>query len=287
MDDKPIEPDQEGLISNDNLNDPLLELPEFESFHFDPSFPRPPPEPPDVEICLYFEPDAPVIDNFNELNDDQRGSEIDFSQNVEDDDSFTFVIRTFLPFLTYPEDVPDFEDSRAHGTDIKEKNKIKTKPSMGMERVRENESNGIDDAECDPEKDILLLEAILNSEPSSPLPNHANYFPEVRKELKNCEAKTDGTSIDEPSEAELKGLLPISEYAVLEGDTMLSTPPNHEGGGSIYDIFTSRDLEFILVLSYLHQGKRGTDIQEKNKKKANSKQIRARNGKDKVKSQAK
>ncbi|GJW08843.1 hypothetical protein Tco_1571266 [Tanacetum coccineum] len=101
-----IEPDQEGLISIDNSNDPLLELPEFESFHFDPSFPRPPPEPPDVEICLHFEPDAPVIDNFNELNDDQRGSEIDFSQNVEDDDSFTFVIRTFLPFLTYPEVSP-------------------------------------------------------------------------------------------------------------------------------------------------------------------------------------
>ncbi|GJX99470.1 hypothetical protein Tco_0356489 [Tanacetum coccineum] len=45
-----IEPDQEGLISIDNSNDPLLELPEFESFHFDPSFPRPPPEPPNV--CL-------------------------------------------------------------------------------------------------------------------------------------------------------------------------------------------------------------------------------------------
>ncbi|GJY16985.1 hypothetical protein Tco_0387407 [Tanacetum coccineum] len=101
-----IEPDQEGLISIDNSNNTLLELPEFESFHFDPSFPRPPPEPPDVEICLHFEPDAPVIDNFNELNDDQRGSEIDFSQNVEDDDSFAFVIRTFLPFLTYPADSP-------------------------------------------------------------------------------------------------------------------------------------------------------------------------------------
>ncbi|GKF20859.1 hypothetical protein Tco_0069497, partial [Tanacetum coccineum] len=102
-----IEPDQGGLTSiviSDNSNDPLLELPKFESFHFDfdPSFPRPPPEPPDVEICLHFEPDAPVIDNFNELNDDQRGSEIDFSQNVEDDDSFTFVIRTFLPYFTYP-----------------------------------------------------------------------------------------------------------------------------------------------------------------------------------------
>ncbi|GKB06963.1 hypothetical protein Tco_0835196 [Tanacetum coccineum] len=130
--DTKIEPDQEGLISIDNSNDPLLELPEFESFHFDPSFPRPPPEPPDVEISLHFEPVAPVIDNFNELNDDQRGSEIDFSQNVEDDDSFTFVIQTFLPFLTCPVDsplllstgsedtifdlgCPDFEDSRAHG----------------------------------------------------------------------------------------------------------------------------------------------------------------------------
>ncbi|GJZ56961.1 hypothetical protein Tco_0612455 [Tanacetum coccineum] len=104
-----IEPDQEGLISIDisnNSNDFLLELLEFESFHFDPSFPRPPPKPPDVEICLYFEPGAPVINNFNKLNDDQRESEIGFFQNVEDDDSFTFVIRTFLLFLTYPEVSP-------------------------------------------------------------------------------------------------------------------------------------------------------------------------------------
>ncbi|GKB45524.1 hypothetical protein Tco_0896277 [Tanacetum coccineum] len=97
-------------ISDNSTNDPLLELPEFESFHFDPSFPRPPPEPPDVEICLNFEPDAPVINNFDELNEDEcfdpGGGEIDVSQNVEDDDSFTFVIRTFLPFLTYPVDSP-------------------------------------------------------------------------------------------------------------------------------------------------------------------------------------
>ncbi|GJX45310.1 hypothetical protein Tco_0261986 [Tanacetum coccineum] len=101
-----------------HANYSLRQLPKFESFHFDPSFPRPPPEPPDVEICLYFEPDAPVIDNFNELNYDKRGSEINFS---EDDDSFTFVIRTFLPFLTYPEDYPDFEDSRALGTGYQER----------------------------------------------------------------------------------------------------------------------------------------------------------------------
>ncbi|GKF79631.1 hypothetical protein Tco_0235199, partial [Tanacetum coccineum] len=75
-------------------------LPEFESFHFDPSFPRPPSEPPDAEICLNFESDTPVIGNFKELNEDQRGSENILFQNVEDDDTFTVTIRTFLPFLT-------------------------------------------------------------------------------------------------------------------------------------------------------------------------------------------
>ncbi|GKF89940.1 hypothetical protein Tco_0263903, partial [Tanacetum coccineum] len=72
----------------------------------------------------------------------------------------------------------------------------------------------IDDAECDPEKDILLLEAILNSEPLSPLPR-------VRKELKICEAKTDETLINEPPEVELKDLPPHLEYAFLEGDNKL------------------------------------------------------------------
>ncbi|GJZ42722.1 hypothetical protein Tco_0589977, partial [Tanacetum coccineum] len=74
-----IEPDQGGLTSiviSDNSNDPLLELP-----------------------YLIAEIDAPVINNVGEIN-------------VEDDDSFTFVIRTFLPFLTHPEDSPNLsEDS--------------------------------------------------------------------------------------------------------------------------------------------------------------------------------
>ncbi|GKA57527.1 hypothetical protein Tco_0756715, partial [Tanacetum coccineum] len=122
-----IEPDQGRLISiviSDNSNDPLLELPEFESFHFDlyddPSFPRPPPEPPDVEICLNFESDAPVINNFDELNEDEcfnpEGGKINFSQNVEDDNFFTFVIRTFLPYLTYPEVSPLLSSTKNEDT---------------------------------------------------------------------------------------------------------------------------------------------------------------------------
>ncbi|GJT92303.1 hypothetical protein Tco_1081148 [Tanacetum coccineum] len=79
--------DSEGdIIFLDNLlnEDPI---PEYERFNFD------------------IEPDAPVINNFDELNEDEcfdPGGEID----VEDDYSFTFVIRTFFPFLTYPVDSP-------------------------------------------------------------------------------------------------------------------------------------------------------------------------------------
>ncbi|GJZ78934.1 reverse transcriptase domain-containing protein [Tanacetum coccineum] len=65
---------------------------------------------------------------------------------------------------------------------------------------------------------ILLLEAILNSDPSPPPPNQGNYLPEIQKELKVYEGKS---SIDEPPEVELKDLPPHLEYAFLEGDDKL------------------------------------------------------------------
>nr|GEX69544.1 reverse transcriptase domain-containing protein [Tanacetum cinerariifolium] len=71
----------------------------------------------------------------------------------------------------------------------------------------------------DPEGDILLLEAILNSESSPPLPNHEQSVPSFKKELKACEAKTIKSSVDEPPEVEFKELPPHLEYAFLEGDS--------------------------------------------------------------------
>nr|GEZ79472.1 hypothetical protein [Tanacetum cinerariifolium] len=56
------------------------------------------------------------------------------------------------------------------------------------------------------EGDILLLEAFLNDDPSPP-PYQGNYLPEVRKELKICEAHSE-KSVDEPHVAELKELPP-------------------------------------------------------------------------------
>ncbi|GJU41554.1 hypothetical protein Tco_1194511 [Tanacetum coccineum] len=91
------------LLSNDPL--PLLENESSNLDHFnDPLPPRPPPESPDVEICFTVEND------FDELNEDEcfdpRGEKIDVFANVKDDDSFIFVIRTFLPYHTYPLDSP-------------------------------------------------------------------------------------------------------------------------------------------------------------------------------------
>nr|GEV24305.1 reverse transcriptase domain-containing protein [Tanacetum cinerariifolium] len=73
----------------------------------------------------------------------------------------------------------------------------------------------------DPKGDILLLEAFLNDDPLLPPSNQGNYLPEIRKELKICEAKSDKSSIDEPPKVELKDLPPHLEYAFLEGDDKL------------------------------------------------------------------
>ncbi|GJY42204.1 reverse transcriptase domain-containing protein [Tanacetum coccineum] len=78
----------------------------------------------------------------------------------------------------------------------------------------------VDDSYYDPEGDILLLESYLNDDPHPP-PNQGNYLPEIRKELKIYEAKTDKSLIDEPPEVELKDLPPHLEYAFLEGDNKL------------------------------------------------------------------
>nr|GFC44404.1 hypothetical protein [Tanacetum cinerariifolium] len=82
----------------------------------------------------------------------------------------------------------------------------------------------------DPEGDILLLEAILNSEPLPPLPNHEQYMPSFKKELKVCEAKTVKSFVDEPPKVELKDLPPHLEYTFLEGDNKLSVIISKELG---------------------------------------------------------
>ncbi|GJV47939.1 hypothetical protein Tco_1438151, partial [Tanacetum coccineum] len=86
--------DSEGdiLLLEELLNDDLVPLAEYNHFSFD------------------VEPDTFVKNDFDELNEDEcfdpgEGENVVFL-NVEEDDSFTFTICTFLPFVTYPEISP-------------------------------------------------------------------------------------------------------------------------------------------------------------------------------------
>nr|GFB72670.1 reverse transcriptase domain-containing protein [Tanacetum cinerariifolium] len=67
----------------------------------------------------------------------------------------------------------------------------------------------------DPEGDILILEALLNSDPLPPLPNQKDYFSKVHKDLKVIEPKENKSSNDEPPEVKLKDLPPHLEYVFL------------------------------------------------------------------------
>nr|GEY91699.1 reverse transcriptase domain-containing protein [Tanacetum cinerariifolium] len=82
----------------------------------------------------------------------------------------------------------------------------------------------------DPKGDILLLESILNSEPLPPLPNHDQYLPSFKKELKVCEAKTVKSFVDEPPEVKLKDLPPHLEMhfwrATISGFTVVENEGN-------------------------------------------------------------
>nr|GFC02953.1 reverse transcriptase domain-containing protein [Tanacetum cinerariifolium] len=67
----------------------------------------------------------------------------------------------------------------------------------------------------DPEGEILILEALLNSDPKPPLPNQKHYFPEAHNDLKVVEPKNNKSFDEEPPEVELKELPPYLEYAFL------------------------------------------------------------------------
>nr|GEZ74362.1 reverse transcriptase domain-containing protein [Tanacetum cinerariifolium] len=86
-----------------------------------------------------------------------------------------------------------------------------------IEDCLNNDSNPeeFEDSEFDIERDILILEALLNSDPE-PRPNQKHYFHEAHNDLKVVEPKNDKSSDDEPPEVELKELPPYLEYAFLK-----------------------------------------------------------------------
>nr|GEU53094.1 hypothetical protein [Tanacetum cinerariifolium] len=104
----------EELLIDDSI--PFLVNESFD-FETDPSFPRPPLEPPDAKFD--FEPDSgevtsAVIKNIDELNEDEC---FDPGGKIDDDYfPFIFVIRIFLPYLIYPEVFPLFLSAKSEDT---------------------------------------------------------------------------------------------------------------------------------------------------------------------------
>ncbi|GJV02128.1 reverse transcriptase domain-containing protein [Tanacetum coccineum] len=96
----------------------------------------------------------------------------------------------------------------------------------------------VDESYYDPNGDILILEALLNSDPSPP-PNQGNYLPKIKKELKIYEAKTAKSSIDEPPEIELQDLPPHLEYALFGRQQQVAKVEKLLDAGLIYPISDS------------------------------------------------
>ncbi|GKE52689.1 hypothetical protein Tco_1487845, partial [Tanacetum coccineum] len=103
---EPFSDDTEETRSGSTTTHDNYSVPEYDSFHFEIE-----PDQGDLtnivieEVNTFLVPED-LIPPGIESNFDPEGGEIDVSQNIEDDDSFAFVIRTFLPFLAYHVDSP-------------------------------------------------------------------------------------------------------------------------------------------------------------------------------------
>ncbi|GJS92523.1 hypothetical protein Tco_0799491 [Tanacetum coccineum] len=103
---EPFSDDTEETRSGSTTTHANNSLPEYDSFLFEIE-----PDQGELtnvvieEVDTFLVPEDSIPPSI-ESNFDPGGGEIDFFQNVEDDDSFTFVIQTFLPYRTYPVDSP-------------------------------------------------------------------------------------------------------------------------------------------------------------------------------------
>nr|GEV01525.1 reverse transcriptase domain-containing protein [Tanacetum cinerariifolium] len=138
----------------------------------------------------------------------------------------------------YSQEVLGFSDVIASGNPTPYYNPIISTSSLTLTTFRDSDflleevdaflalendvtSSEVNHSYFNPEGDILFLKAFLNDDPSLPLSNQGTYLPQVRKELKICEAKNDKSLIDEPPEVELKDLPPHLKYTFLEGNDKL------------------------------------------------------------------
>ncbi|GJS33683.1 reverse transcriptase domain-containing protein, partial [Tanacetum coccineum] len=146
----------------------------------------------------------------------------------------------------YSQEVLDFSDSVAYDNPSPEYDPIVSNSSPTLTPFDESDfllfeeadafiaiddeqiSTDINATYYDPEGDILILEALLNSDPLPPQPNQGDYLPEIQRDLKVVEPKKSSIEYaasyepkDEIPKVELKELPPHLEYAFLEENNKL------------------------------------------------------------------
>ncbi|GJR64910.1 reverse transcriptase domain-containing protein [Tanacetum coccineum] len=146
----------------------------------------------------------------------------------------------------YSQEVLDFSDSVAYGNPSPGYDPIVSNSSPTLTPFEESDFLLFEEADAfiaiddeqtspeinamyyDPEGDILILEALLNSDPLPPQPNQGDYLPEIRRDLKIVEPKKSSIKYavsyepkNEPSEVELKDLPPHLEYVFLADNNKL------------------------------------------------------------------
>nr|GEW06476.1 hypothetical protein [Tanacetum cinerariifolium] len=124
-----------------------------------------------------------------------------------------------------------------------------------IEDCLNNDSNPEEfkDSDFDMERDILILEALLNSDPE-PFPNQKRYFPQAHNDLKVVEPKNDKSSDDEPPKkaiawklTDIKGIDPefCSHKILLEDDYSPKVQSQRRVNPKIHDVI-KKEVEKLL-----------------------------------------
>nr|GEY68011.1 hypothetical protein [Tanacetum cinerariifolium] len=179
----------EALLSDDSIPFPINESSESDN----PSFPRPPPEPPDVEFDFELDSgeEISVV-----MNDNDELEFFDLGGNIDDEDvdyfPFIFAIRIFLPYLTYLEVFPLFLSAESKDTIFDP-----GKDYAQNERLINVVKNDISD---DSSNDPLLEEAdlFLASDNSIP-PDIENFADDSEGDIRFLEALLIDDSIPFPN----------------------------------------------------------------------------------------
>nr|GEW53205.1 reverse transcriptase domain-containing protein [Tanacetum cinerariifolium] len=105
------------------------------------------------------------------------------------------------------------------------------------------DSSELDPSYYDPEGDILMLEAILNSDLAPSLPDHEQSVPSFKNELKACEAKMIKSSVDEPPEG--INLEFCTHKILMEDDYKLAVQHQRRVNPKIHDVI-KKEVEKLL-----------------------------------------